>query len=104
MFGGDAMDWEAAYEQCPSFGVGKGPYNWETTQVLEALERDLTALRQRLTDETGELLEQYLKSGANYLHSCCRYYYYRGMLHGIKEALEIWSAEYGSAEESSEDN
>ncbi|OUO12880.1 hypothetical protein [Flavonifractor sp. An4] len=98
------MDWEAAYEQCPPFGVGKGPYNWETTQVLVALERDLTALRRRLTDETGELLEQYLKSEANYLHSCCRYYYYRGMLHGIKEALEIWSAEYGSAEESSEDN
>lgn len=98
------MDWEAAYEQCPPFGAGKGPYHWKSAQVLEALERDLTALRKRLTGETGELLDRYLKSEAKYLHSCCRYYYDRGMLHGITEALEIWSAEYGSAEASSEDN
>ena len=31
-------------------------------------------------------------------YGCCRYYYYRGMLHGTSEALETWTALYGTEE------
>ena len=84
------MDWESAYQQCPPFGVGKGPYTGETCRVMETVRQDLAALRQGLTGEKSRLLEQYLESAEQYLHSGCRYYYYRGMLHGTREALEIY--------------
>lgn len=93
------MDWESAYQQCPPFGVGKGPYTGETCRVMETVRQDLAALRQGLTGEKSRLLEQYLESAEQYLHSCCRYYYYRGMLHGTREALEIWTEEYCSGGE-----
>ena len=81
------MDWESAYVQCPPFGVGKGPYGWETPQMLADLERDLKALQEKLNGAERKLLERYLKSGQRYLYGCCRYYYYRGMLHGTSESV-----------------
>ena len=31
-----------------------------------------------------------------YVRRQCRYYYYRGMLHGTREALDAWLEEYGA--------
>ena len=47
-----------------------------------------------MTENSSGIPEQYLNCRQEYLHRCCRYYFYRGMLHGTQEALSIWTEEY----------
>ena len=69
------MDWQSAFETCPPYGNGPGPYTYTDTIVLSSTAQCLEALRSHLTQDGIALLEQYLKFRQEYLHRCCRYYY-----------------------------
>ena len=88
-------DWQAAFEACPPYGEGKGPYLPEDTRTLAELERAMEALLPWLEAEGVYPLNQYLELYRRYVRRQCRYYFYRGTLHGTQEALSVWAEEYG---------
>ena len=45
--------------------------------------------------EGSFFLDQYLSCYRQHVRRQCRYYFYRGMLHGTREALDVWSEEHG---------
>mgnify|MGYP005775367067 CR=1 FL=1 len=90
------MDWNIAFEQCPPYGEGRAPYEQRDTAVLAAMERSMEQLRRCVQGEGADILHQYLECRQEYARRCCRYYFYRGVLHGTREALDAWAEEYGS--------
>ena len=88
------MDWQSAFETCPPYGTGPGPYTSTDTVLLSTITHCVEKLRATMTEDSMDILDQYLNCRQEYLHRCCRYYFYRGMLHGTQEALSIWAEEY----------
>lgn len=90
------MDWEQAFERCPPYGEGAGAYGPEDVKILAEMERSMECLLHWLETEGVYHLDQYLTAYRQYVRRQCRYYYYRGMLHGTREALDAWQEEYGA--------
>ena len=89
-------DWQAAFERCPPYGEGAGAYGSEDVKLLAEMERSMECLLRWLETEGVYHLNQYLTAYRQYVRRQCRYYYYRGMLHGTREALDAWQEEYGA--------
>lgn len=89
-------EWDAVYEACAPYGEGEAPYTREDTAALYALREAELSLLQRIDEGGLEGWVSYQTHLCTYLHRCCRYYFYRGMLHGSQEALSIWRDQYGS--------
>lgn len=87
-------DWEDAFASCAPYGEGRGPYSQEDTAALCGLHSAEQALVLALNGVRTVDWDTYQKHLRTYLHRCCRYYFYRGMLHGTQEALSIWTEEY----------
>lgn len=88
-------DWETAFENCPPYGEGKGAYTQEDFKCMMEMERNMEALLHWLESEGSFFLDQYLSCYRQHVRRKCRYYFYRGMLHGTREALDVWSEEHG---------
>lgn len=87
--------WESAFESCPPYGDGRAPYEQQDTAVLADLERCAEQLLACAHTENTGILRQYLECQREYTRRCCRYYFYRGMLHGTREALDAWAEDCG---------
>lgn len=88
--------WESAFASCPPYGEGRAPYEQSDTAILTNLERCAEQLLACAHTDNTEILRQYLECQREYTRRCCRYYFYRGMLYGTREALDTWAEEYGS--------
>lgn len=88
-------DWETAFENCPPYGEGKGAYTQEDFTCMMEMERNMEALLHWLESEGSFFLDQYLSCYRQHVRRQCRYYFYQGMLHGTREALDVWSEEHG---------
>ena len=88
------MDWQYAFEQSPPYGEGRVPYEQEDTAVLAEMKRCMEQLMVYVRAEGIDALHQYLECQREYTRRCCRYYFYRGMLYGTREALDTWTEEY----------
>ena len=91
------MDWETAFEQCEPYGAGKGSYGQEDIRILTEMEHSIACHLHCVGGDGLDYLNQYLSCQRQYMRRCCRYFYYRGMLHGTREALYIWQEEYGDS-------
>ena len=88
-------DWDTAFENCPPYGAGKAAYGPEDVACMAEMERSMEALLRWLEAEGVYFLNEYLESYRQYVRRQCRYYYYRGTLHGAREALDAWAEEHG---------
>ena len=88
------MDWETAFEACPLYSRDTGRHTHLDTVLLSAVKQSMESLRESIPGDRKDVLEEYLTCQQEYLHRCCRYYFYRGMLYGTREALSTWTEEY----------
>ena len=76
-------------------GRERPPTARRTWRAWAEMERNMEALLRWLEAEGVYFLNEYLESYRHYVRRQCRYYYYRGTLHGAREALAAWAEEHG---------
>ena len=83
-----------AFECCPSYGSGSVDYTKEDVAILEEMRVNMQVLINMLDEDGSYYLGKYLEASEKHLRRCNRYYFYLGILHGLKDASEVWEIEH----------